>query len=83
MGHGLGTPQGLSKAPPSKVILEDYGHRETDRATPPPHEDKNHCFIWFIFICFYSVQGKQRKAPTAVQASVISMVPPGVPSGSA
>lgn len=35
MGHGLGTPQGLSKAPPSKVILEDYGHRETDRATPP------------------------------------------------
>lgn len=30
MGYGLGTPQGPSKAPPSKVIVEDYGHRETE-----------------------------------------------------
>lgn len=39
--------------------LENYGQRKTDRATP--HEDKNHCFVWFIFICFYFEQGKYRK----------------------
>lgn len=59
MAYGLGTPQGLSKTPPSKLRLEDYGHRKTNRATP--HEDKNQCFVWFIFICFYFEQGKYRK----------------------
>lgn len=79
MGYGLGTPQDLSKAPPSTVSLGDYGRRETDRVIHV--EDRSHCFVWLICICFYFEQGQYRAlrdelaAPTVEQASVISVVP--------